>query len=612
MQAGQPRDGHPAAPTLFGSKAPTPSAEPAAPALFGGRGPAPDEQAAPTGQAIEPGVPREGHPTAPALFGGRAPASGGNLPAPSGQAIEPGVPRDGRPSAPTLFGGRGGQGTPAQAAPAAPVPPAAHSGQRAPVPSVASSAHAAPVSPASPPAAPISPVAPMASVAPSQGPSGPPAPAAGPAVSTAPQSGGGTAASATALLAPPAHAPPPTYTGPAMTAMLPGFIRPVSDGEEVLTASPDDDDLSAPLGARTAPPAPATDLPPAPAAPTQGWFAAQSTPTQALPAPAQASLAPPAARATGLFPAPPVAGQTPHAAVPTAPAAAPGALPAPTPAPAPQPRPGLFPGQAPRHSVGSAMPPDTIPHPAEPTAPTRAFAPAPPAPRTPAQRDLSYLQRDAKPPLNRNATVALILSIVGLGLFAVIAAIVALVQISRDPWQRGKRRAVAALIITALWMVGSLTFVLAAGMSEVHAEMERQNAAAAAAAGDSAAPVEPTAGAATNTGGLNVQQFDCIEAIPDGFIRSIKAVPCAKPHRAQVYATFALPDGAYPGDAQIVRTVASRCEELSEKLTLSPGLNRDTLSLGYLHPTGPSWKAGARTAACLIGTADTTTAPLFR
>ncbi|GIJ45669.1 hypothetical protein Val02_25550 [Virgisporangium aliadipatigenens] len=674
IEPGVPRDGRPAAPTLFG-----------------GNGPAPDP-AAPSGTPIEPGVPRDGRPAEPTLFGGNRPAPTGDQPPPAGHTIEPGVPRDGRPLAPTLFGGNapttqspgagaplsGGQssGAPLSGAQPSGAPlsggqpsggpsqdgttsggvahayPSTHgspSAHAAPPSHTAPSAHAAAPSHAAPSAHALG--AAHAALAPglfppASSPAHAPVPAAAPA-SYDPASEQGSAtppstpapgdgrlagsAPATALLAPPA--PVETYTGPATTAMLPGFIRPVADHEEVLTASLDDADLApraglfAPPAARTAPHSELLGSPSAGSFPTTA--AATPTPHAAAPAPIAGVFHRPAtpvpvapqggspSSATGLSADP----QAP--AAPAMPGAGPLAAPE-TPAPvlpvagvgsgADVPsagaRSGLFPGQAPRHAAASGMPPDTVPHPAEPTTfPTSGRVVT--QTYVPPERDLSYLRSLEKLPLNRYAVVALVLSLLGGSLLAVIAAIVALVQIGRDPWQRGKKHAIAALVITVLWFVGAFAYVFVVGVSEVRAELERQNAAAAA--GASAAPAQPSGKAdpAAGNGGFDLKQYDCVAAISEGMVFSVETVPCSQPHRAQVYATFTLPDGAYPGDVPVARSVESRCAELAQKLTLAPGVDEETAEVAYLHPTQGSWRAGDRTGICLVGTPDTKTGPLI-
>jgi hypothetical protein len=87
---------------------------------------------------------------------------------------------------------------------------------------------------------------------------------------------------------------------------------------------------------------------------------------------------------------------------------------------------------------------------------------------------------------------------------------------------------------------------------------------------------------------------DCFD--PRG--QSYTLIPCASPHVAEVFATFPLAGGTWPGDAAISAKANSGCASMLGSY-LNPQL---TLSLAstYVYPDATAWKAGARTVICEV------------
>lgn len=88
---------------------------------------------------------------------------------------------------------------------------------------------------------------------------------------------------------------------------------------------------------------------------------------------------------------------------------------------------------------------------------------------------------------------------------------------------------------------------------------------------------------------------DCVSA-PNGQVVSV--LPCTTPHKAEVFATFALPPSAWPGTAAVQKEASSGC---ASRLTgyLNPQL-AISLAQSYVFPNKVAWTAGTRTVICEV------------
>jgi hypothetical protein len=98
---------------------------------------------------------------------------------------------------------------------------------------------------------------------------------------------------------------------------------------------------------------------------------------------------------------------------------------------------------------------------------------------------------------------------------------------------------------------------------------------------------------------FKVQQGDCIN-IPNG--QAVSVLPCASPHDAEVFATFALPRSAWPGTAAVQQDASSGC---ATRLSgyLNPQLSI-SLTQTYVFPNKVSWSEGTRTVVCEVRAAS--------
>jgi len=101
---------------------------------------------------------------------------------------------------------------------------------------------------------------------------------------------------------------------------------------------------------------------------------------------------------------------------------------------------------------------------------------------------------------------------------------------------------------------------------------------------------------------FSVRAGDCINLMPNGTV--VHVVPCASAHDAEVFGTFQLPGGSWPGTAAVQQQASSGC---SSRLTgyLNPQLAAN-LTQSYVYPGQQAWDTGQRTVVCEVRAASGT------
>jgi hypothetical protein len=91
---------------------------------------------------------------------------------------------------------------------------------------------------------------------------------------------------------------------------------------------------------------------------------------------------------------------------------------------------------------------------------------------------------------------------------------------------------------------------------------------------------------------------DCIQGSPQG-AKEATIVDCAKPHAAEVYAVFMVPDGPFPGEAA-VQEIRNKCNR--ETFAEYAGAGADTPNVNPVvrFPDATSWKVGDRSVTCMV------------
>lgn len=92
---------------------------------------------------------------------------------------------------------------------------------------------------------------------------------------------------------------------------------------------------------------------------------------------------------------------------------------------------------------------------------------------------------------------------------------------------------------------------------------------------------------------------DCLETPADGVVTDLKAVPCTQPHDGEVFHSFDLPDGAFPGDEQVQTAGEEGCLERFEAF-VGTAFDDSELGLLPLTPVQEGWDAGDQGVLCIV------------
>ncbi|WP_131741121.1 septum formation family protein [Actinomadura roseirufa] len=185
------------------------------------------------------------------------------------------------------------------------------------------------------------------------------------------------------------------------------------------------------------------------------------------------------------------------------------------------------------------------------------------------------------------AITALITGLVGLSPLALILAIAALVHI-KEGTVKGKEIALGAIAVSVCWIliIGGAALNLDALRGTRHDRADGRVSPASLRVGDCF--TGPAAKEAIGT---------------------VDTVPCTRPHTEEIVAQSPLPDGPYPGEAEIRAKVAEVCRAQLRRLRKSR--YADDLELHFLRPDETAWRNGKHTISCVLHFTghDTLTAP---
>lgn len=251
-----------------------------------------------------------------------------------------------------------------------------------------------------------------------------------------------------------------------------------------------------------------------------------------------------------------------------------------------EPPPGAYP------PVPPATGPGAEPYPPYPQANPAGYPPPPGYP-PPASPYGAYPAAGAYPPVesargtNGFAIASLILGIVPIcaGIFGVVFGFISLNQIKRTG-QNGRGMAIAGIVLGFIWMI-VLAVVVAVG------------------AGNSAKRDE--SGHVTQSGDMDVTKLrvgDCVADLGEkSYYTTTKAIPCAQPHKAEVYAVLPLSGSSLPSQSVLDEKGNEECGAELESYAPS-AFDDDSVQITYLYPTKRSWAQGDRAIAC-VATFDT-------
>jgi Domain of unknown function (DUF4190)/Septum formation len=181
------------------------------------------------------------------------------------------------------------------------------------------------------------------------------------------------------------------------------------------------------------------------------------------------------------------------------------------------------------------------------------------------------------------AIAGFVTGLIGAFLLGVIFGFIALGRIKRLG-QRGRGLAIAGIVLSAVWLIG----FIAIGVVGAHGQPSQ-----------SANPGQITHSRKLSVFSLAVG--DCFNN-PAGAssVTTVTAIPCNKPHNAQIYAKFNLTgsDLSYPGTSKVTKLAAAGCNARTSTINKSAAPSTTTIRL--LFPEQDAWVNGRRTVACMI------------
>jgi hypothetical protein len=177
-------------------------------------------------------------------------------------------------------------------------------------------------------------------------------------------------------------------------------------------------------------------------------------------------------------------------------------------------------------------------------------------------------------------------------LVAIALAITVLVK-SKDGANRGTGKAIAALIVSVIGVVALVAGAIA-GYALVKSDEFQKGF------NDS---LEESTGGFLKVG-------DCLTATePNLPPAKDDLVPCDQPHTAEVFHTFNLDDGDYPGEESAASTAEEGCTAEFAGFVGVP-FEQSELEVFYLYPVEAYWTLGDRSVQCLVGTGEESTGSL--
>ena len=90
---------------------------------------------------------------------------------------------------------------------------------------------------------------------------------------------------------------------------------------------------------------------------------------------------------------------------------------------------------------------------------------------------------------------------------------------------------------------------------------------------------------------------ECVNSTGNGL--NVTVLSCATPHDAEVFATYSLPAGAWPGASAVQQDAGDGCASRLDSY-LNPQLATAALTQEYVYPNQAAWQVGERTVVCEI------------
>lgn len=201
-------------------------------------------------------------------------------------------------------------------------------------------------------------------------------------------------------------------------------------------------------------------------------------------------------------------------------------------------------------------------------------------------------QGNQAPTSKARAIWSLVLAIVPMP-FAWIASVVLAIMVlsrSRDGRAHGKGLAISALVVVGLWTALIATLLAVAVVQEANNS-------------DSSGPP------ANQSGDVSVENLEAGDCLPQDLeervFYTVEVVPCSEPHHLEVYATFLLDKGKFPGDRAVDRLADGGCFKRFEDY-VGANLDDTDFEMHYLTPVADGWSYD-RGVTCMVSAGPNST-----
>ena len=189
----------------------------------------------------------------------------------------------------------------------------------------------------------------------------------------------------------------------------------------------------------------------------------------------------------------------------------------------------------------------------------------------------------------RTNTVAIVAIVLGFvfPIGGIIAGSVALAQVKRTG-EKGRGLAIGGIVAGAVMMVLSIIVGIALFLLFT----------LGAASSSAGSPLDPFLPPAENdTFALPVGT--CLDELSTTYITSDNVLDCSQPHNFEIFRSFLVDDGAFPGESVFEEQAYEKCDAAFADFVGLPYAD-STLEYTYLSPTKETWAQGDREILCMI------------
>jgi hypothetical protein len=171
------------------------------------------------------------------------------------------------------------------------------------------------------------------------------------------------------------------------------------------------------------------------------------------------------------------------------------------------------------------------------------------------------------------------------GVLGIVFGCVALSRIKRSG-QRGRGLAIAGISCGVAWIVIAITAVVVSAVLDDSGNRDAQ-------------------GRITEASTISVSKIqvgDCLADLPSGRVLKVEAVPCDLYHTAEVFDTYTMPAGPFPGKAAVEASADRHCTAEIDDYVASPA-GESGYEVFLLNPLPDTW-SDDRGVVCMLTNPD--------